>query len=57
MGDVPHVVAHEFECPFRDLSHGVVVADDVPERVRSDDHDFVVGEVVQELPGCHQHGV
>ena len=46
-------MAHEFECPFGDPSHGVAVADDVPERVLSDDRDIVVDEVVQELLGCH----
>ena len=49
-------MAHEFECPLGDPSRGIVVADDVPKRVSSDNHDFVVGEVVQELSGHHQHG-
>ena len=56
-GEVPHVVAHELECPLRDPSCGVAVADDVPEWVRSDDRDFVVGEVVQELLSHHQYSV
>ena len=30
---IPDVVAHEFECPLGDPSHGVTVADDVSERV------------------------
>ena len=33
MGDIPDVVAHEFECPLGDLSHGITVVDDVLERV------------------------
>ena len=32
-GDIPDVVAHEFECPLGDPSRGVTVVDDVPERV------------------------
>ena len=31
--------------------------DDLPEWVRGDDHDLMVGEVVQELPGRYQHDV
>ena len=31
-GDIPDVVAHEFECPLGDPSHGVAVVDDVSER-------------------------
>ena len=57
MGDIPDVVAHEFECPFGDPSRGITVADDVSEWVSSDDRDFMVGEVVQELSGCHQNSV
>ena len=49
MGDIPDVVAHEFECPLGDPSRDIAVADDVSEWVSSDDRDFVVGEVVQEL--------
>ena len=30
-GDIPYVVAHEFECPLKDSSRGVVVVDDVSE--------------------------
>ena len=56
-GDIPDVTTHELKCPLGDSSHGVTVADDVSQRVRSDDHDFVVGEVVQELLGGHQHDV
>ena len=56
-GDIPDVVAHDLRSPFGDLSHGVVVADDVSQQVRSDDDDFVIGEVVQELLGHHPHGV
>ena len=33
MGDIPDAVAHEFECPLGDLSYGVALEDDVPERV------------------------
>ena len=55
--DIPDVMTHELEIPLGDSSCGITVADDVSQRVRSDDHDFVVGEVVQELSGRHQHGV
>ena len=33
VGDIPDVMAHELECPFRDLSRGVAVADDVSQWV------------------------
>ena len=56
-GDIPDVMTHELESPLGDLASGVTVMDDLPEWVRGDDHDLVVGEVVQELPGRHQHGV
>ena len=55
--DIPDVMTHELESPLRDSSHGITVADDVSQRVRGDDHDFVVGEVVRELLGHHQHGI
>ena len=48
--DIPDVVTHELESPLGDLSHGIAVVDDVSQRVRGDDHDLVVSEVVQELP-------
>ena len=51
--DILDVVIHELECPLRDPSHGVVVADDVPKWVRSDNRDFVVGEIVQKFLCCH----
>ena len=56
-GDLPDVMAHELKCPFRDSSHGIAVANDVSQRVRSDDDDLVLGEVVSDLPGHHQNGV
>ena len=49
--DIPDVMAHELESPFGDSSH------DVSQWERSDNDDFVIGEVVQEFPGCHQNGV
>ena len=33
IGNVPNVMAHEFECPLGDSPRGVAVADDVSERV------------------------
>ena len=56
-GDIPDVVAHELKSPFGDSSHGIAVADDVSQWVRSDDDDLVIGEVVQELLGHHQYDV
>ena len=56
-GDIPDVVAHELKSPLRDSVGGVAVMDDLSEWVRGDDHDLMVGEVVQELLGHHQHGV
>ena len=47
--DIPDVMAHELESPFEDSSCGVVVVDDVSQWVRTDDDNFVIGEVVQEL--------
>ena len=32
-GDIPNVVAHQLECPLGDSSRGVVVMDDVSQRV------------------------
>ena len=45
-GGISDVVAHEFKSPLGNSSRGVAVVDDVSEWVRSDDRDFVVGEVV-----------
>ena len=56
-GDIPDVMAHELECPFGDSSCGVVVADNVSQQVQSDDDDLVIGEVVQEFLGRHQHDI
>ena len=56
-GDIPDVVAHELKSPVGDLANGIVVTDNLPKWVQGDDHDLVVGEVVQELLGRHQHGV
>ena len=50
-------MAHELESPLGDSSCSITVADDVFQRVRGYDHDLMVGEVVQELPGHHQNGV
>ena len=44
-GDIPDVVAHELKSQLRDLAGGDTVTDDLPEWVRGDDHDLVVGEV------------
>ena len=55
--DIPDVMAHELESPIGDLCCDVAVVDDVSQWVRSDDDDFMIGEVVQELLGCHQNGV
>ena len=56
-GDIPDVVAHELKSPLGDSTRGVVVMDDVSQRVCGDNDDLMVGEVVQELPGRHQCGV
>ena len=55
--DIPNVMTHELKSPLGDSSHGIAVADDVSQQVRGDDHDLVVGEVVQELSGRHQHSI
>ena len=55
--DIPDVMTHELESPLGDSSCGIAVADDVSQWVWGNDHDLVVGEVVQELPGRHHHGV
>jgi len=55
--DIPDVMAHELESPLGDSAGGDAVTDDLPKWVRGDDHDLMVGEVVQELPGHHQNGV
>ena len=47
-------MAHELESPLGDSADDVMVMDDLLEWVRGDDHDLVVGEVVQELLGRHQ---
>ena len=57
MGDIPDVVACELESPLGVLADGVMVMDDLPKLVRGDDHDLMIGEVVQELLGHHPHGV
>ena len=44
--DIPNVVTHELESPLGDSSHGIAVVEDVSQRVRGDDHDLMVGEVV-----------
>ena len=44
--DIPDVMAHELESLLGDLFRDVAVAADVSQWVRSDNHDFVVGEVV-----------
>ena len=44
--DIPDVMAHEIESLLGDSAGGVTVIDDLPEWVRGDDHDLVVGEVV-----------
>ena len=56
-GDIPDVMTHELESPLGDSVDDVTVMDDLPEWVQGDDHDLVIGEVVQELPGHHQSGV
>jgi len=55
--DIPDVVAHELKSPFGDSSHDVTIVENVSQRVRSDDDDFVIDEVVQELLGHHQYGI
>src|SRR6185437_436757 len=40
------VVAHELDCPFRNPSHGVAVADNFSEWKRGDDRHLMLGEVV-----------
>ena len=32
-GDIPDVMAHQLECPLGDSSRGIVVVDDVTQRV------------------------
>ena len=51
--DISDVMAHELESPLGDPADGATVTDDLPKWVRGDDHDLVVGEVVQEFLGCH----
>ena len=46
-------MTYELESPLRDSTCGIAVVDDVSQQVRGDDHDLVVGEVVQELSGRH----
>jgi len=55
--DIPDVMTHELESPLGDSSHDIEVANDVSQHVRGDDHDLVVGEVVQELSDHHQHSL
>ena len=47
------VIAHELDCPFRNPSHGVAVADNFSEWKRGDDRHLMLGEVVLEFLGCH----
>ena len=56
-GDIPNVMAHELESPLGDSAGGIMVMDDLPKWIRGDNHDLMVGEVVHELPGRHQHNV
>ena len=55
--DIPDVMTHELESPLGDSFRSIAVADDVCQWVRGDDHDPMVGEVVQEHSGRHQHGI
>ena len=55
--DIPDVMAYELQCPFGDSSCGVAIVDDVSQQVQSDDDDLVIGEVVQEFLGHHQHDI
>ena len=56
-GEIPDVMAHELESPLGDSVGDIAVTDDLPEWVRSDDHDLMVDEVVQKLLGHHQHNI
>ena len=57
VADIPDVMAYELESPLRHPAGGIAVMNDLPKWVQGDDHDLVVGEVVQELSGHHQNGI